>query len=78
VTTAHVNLDLGVWIFKEHKTAKRTSRPRVIYLTPAMVEQANLCWQNGAHITRRTEERLTRGDSRPYFRAIPTDPAKIE
>jgi integrase len=38
VTAAHVNLDLGVWIFKEHKTAKRTGRPRAIYLTPAMVE----------------------------------------
>ena len=29
MTAAHVNLDLGVWIFKEHKTAKRTGRPRV-------------------------------------------------
>ena len=38
VTATHVNLDLGVWVFKEHKTAKRTGRPRVIYLTPAMVE----------------------------------------
>jgi integrase len=38
VTATHVNLDLGVWIFKEHKTAKRTGRPRIIYLTPAMVE----------------------------------------
>ncbi len=38
VTAAHVNLDLGVWIFKEHKTAKKTGKPRVIYLTPAMVE----------------------------------------
>jgi integrase len=38
VTAAHVNLELGVWVFKEHKTAKRTGRPRVIYLTPAMVE----------------------------------------
>jgi integrase len=38
VTAAHVNLDLGVWVFKEHKTAKRTGKPRVIYLTPVMVE----------------------------------------
>jgi integrase len=42
VTAAHVNLDLGVWVFKEHKTAKRTGRPRVIYLTPAMVELTRL------------------------------------
>ena len=38
VTAAHVNLELGVWVFKEHKTAKRTGKPRIIYLTPAMVE----------------------------------------
>jgi hypothetical protein len=35
---AHVNLDLGVRVFKERKSAKRIGRPRVIYLTPAMVE----------------------------------------
>jgi integrase len=38
VTAAHVNLELGVWVFKEHKTAKRTGKARIIYLTPAMVE----------------------------------------
>lgn len=38
VTAANVNLDVGVWVFHEHKTAKRTGRPRVIYLTPAMVD----------------------------------------
>ena len=38
VTAAQVNLDLGVWVFDEHKTAKKTGRPRVIYLTPAMVD----------------------------------------
>jgi integrase len=38
VTAAHVNLELGVWIFNEHKTARRTGRPRVIYLTPTMVQ----------------------------------------
>ncbi len=54
VTAAHVNLDLGVWVFKEHKTAKRTGRPRVIYLTPAMVE-----------LTRRLMEKYPEG---PLFR----------
>ncbi len=54
VTAAHVNLDLGVWIFREHKTAKRTGRPRVIYLTPAMVE-----------LTRRLMEEYPEG---PLFR----------
>ncbi len=38
VTADNVNLKLGIWTFGEHKTAKRTGRPRVIYLTPAMVE----------------------------------------
>jgi integrase len=38
VTAAHVNLELGLWIFKEHKTAKRTGKPRIIYLNPAMIE----------------------------------------
>ena len=38
VTAANVNLDLGVWVFKEHKTAKRTGKPRIIFLTPAMVD----------------------------------------
>ena len=38
VTAENVNLELGVWVFREHKTAQRTGRPRVIYLTPAMLE----------------------------------------
>jgi integrase len=38
VTAAHVNLELGVWTFAEHKTAVKTGKPRVVYLTPAMVE----------------------------------------
>jgi len=38
VTAAQVNLGLGVWIFEKHKTAKKTGKPRVIYLTAAMVE----------------------------------------
>jgi integrase len=54
VTAANVNLQLGVWIFREHKTAKRTGRPRVIYLTPAMVE-----------LTRRLMEKNPEG---PLFR----------
>jgi integrase len=38
VTAANVNLELGVWVFEQHKTAKRTGRPRIIYLCPEMVE----------------------------------------
>ncbi len=54
VTAAHVNLDLGLWVFQEHKTAKRTGRARIIYLTPAMVE-----------LTRKLVERFPEG---PLFR----------
>ncbi|MBX3401721.1 MAG: tyrosine-type recombinase/integrase [Gemmataceae bacterium] len=38
VTAADVNLDTGVWVLTAHKTAKKTGRPRVVYLTPTMVE----------------------------------------
>jgi integrase len=38
VTAAHVNLDLGVWVFRKHKTDKKTGKPRIVYLTPAMIE----------------------------------------
>ncbi len=38
VTAAEVDLDMGVWVLTKHKTAKKTKKPRVIYLTPAMVE----------------------------------------
>jgi integrase len=38
VTGQNVNLSLGVWVLKEHKTAKKTGKSRVIYLSPAMLE----------------------------------------
>jgi len=38
VTAAEVDLELGVWCFKEHKTSEKTGKPRVVYLTPAMVD----------------------------------------
>lgn len=38
VTAADVNLDAGLWVLKDHKTARKTRRPRVVYLTPAMIE----------------------------------------
>jgi integrase len=37
VTAENVYLDLGVWVFPEHKTKKKTGKARVVYLTPAMV-----------------------------------------
>ena len=38
VTAANVNLELGVWVFADHKTVKKTGKPRIVYLTPAMIE----------------------------------------
>jgi integrase len=38
VTAAHVDLRTGVWVFEEHKTEHATGEPRVVILTPAMVE----------------------------------------
>lgn len=40
VTAANVNLDLGVWIFDQHKTGKKTGKPRIIYLSPEMLEMS--------------------------------------
>lgn len=38
VTAANVDLGLGLWVFQDHKTAGKTQRPRVVYLTPEMLE----------------------------------------
>ncbi len=38
VTAEEVDWEHGLWVFTEHKTKKKTGRPRVIYLTPTMVE----------------------------------------
>jgi integrase len=38
VTAANVNLSLRIWVLPEHKTRKRTGRPRIVYLTPTMLE----------------------------------------
>jgi integrase len=38
VTAADVNLELGVWVLRKHKTAGKTRKPRTIYLTPRLLE----------------------------------------
>lgn len=38
VSAENVNLELGLWVFFDHKTVKKTGKPRVVYLTPVMVE----------------------------------------
>jgi integrase len=37
VTAAQVNLDLGVWVLAQHKMAKKTGKPRIVYLSPEML-----------------------------------------
>ena len=37
VTAADFDPAAGVWVLRKHKTGKKTGRPRVVYLTPAMV-----------------------------------------
>lgn len=38
VTAKDANLEVGVWVLANHKTAKKTGQPRVIILTPTMIE----------------------------------------
>jgi integrase len=38
VTAEQVDLKLGVWVFDEHKTAHKTGKPRVVYLSPAVLD----------------------------------------
>jgi integrase len=38
VTADDVNLELGIWILKKHKTAKKSGKPRIVYLSPEMAE----------------------------------------
>jgi integrase len=38
VRAEHFDAERGLWVFGKHKTRKKTEKPRVVYLTPAMVE----------------------------------------
>ena len=37
VTRDMVDLDRGIWVLPQHKTVKKTKRPRIVYLCPEMV-----------------------------------------
>jgi integrase len=50
VTAADVDLKAGIWVLEHHKTRKKTGLPRVVYLTPTMIELCKrLCerWPTG-------------------------------
>jgi integrase len=38
VTAADVDLGTGLWVLTKHKTAKKTGRPRIVYLCPEALE----------------------------------------
>ena len=38
VTAEMVNLDAGVWVLPEHKTVRKSGKPRIVYLTPDMLK----------------------------------------
>jgi integrase len=42
VTAADFDCAAGTWTLREHKTARATGRPRVIYLPPAVVERCKV------------------------------------
>jgi integrase len=37
-TSAHFDAARGLWVFGRHKTRRKTVKPPIVYLTPAMVE----------------------------------------
>ncbi len=42
VTAEDVDLERGLWILKKHKTAKKTGKPRLVYLCPEALELTRL------------------------------------
>ena len=63
VTAGHVELRTGVWVLDEHKTEAKTGEPRVVILTPAMVELSKRL------MAKHPEGPLFRnGDGRPWNR----------
>jgi integrase len=57
VTAADVKLEIGVWVLMQHKTVKKTGKPRVIYLSPDMLE-----------LTKRQMEKFPTGPLFPNMR----------
>src|SRR5262249_39794474 len=74
VCAEHVNLDLGVWVLPTHKTSKKTGKPRVIYLTPPMVELTRrlMAAHPEGHLFRgpRNKQPYTRNGVRCRFRNL--------
>lgn len=73
VTAAEVNLDLGLWVLPQHKTAKRTGKPRIVYLSPPALELTKqLCRERptGPLFLNRCGKKWTRNAIRCRFRRL--------
>jgi integrase len=42
VTAADFDAEHGIWLLKQHKTAKKTGKPRIVYLTPELVSKCKM------------------------------------
>jgi integrase len=73
VTASDANLELGVWVLKQHKSAKKTGKPRVVYLSPEMVEltrQLAALHPNGSLFRNTRGKPFTRNAWRCRFRRL--------
>jgi integrase len=81
VTAADADLTLGVWVLKKHKTAKKTGKPRVVYLTPTMVDLTRrliVQFPTGPLFRGRRGQPLTRQAIRLRFRNLRSKLPKLE
>jgi integrase len=73
VTAAEVNLELGVWVLTQHKTARKTGKPRIIYLSPemlALTKQQMTEHPTGPLFPNRLGKQFTRNAWRCRFRRL--------
>jgi len=75
VTSQQVDLAVGVWVFEDHKTAHKTGKPRVIYLSPKALEMSralSLRFPTGPLFRGRDGQAFTRNSIRCRFRRLRT------
>jgi len=73
VNAADVNLVKGTWTFTKHKTGRKTGQPRIVYLTPIMIELTRRLMEEhptGPIFRNRLGEPFTRNAIRCRFRQL--------
>lgn len=73
VTAENVDVVAGTWTFQKHKTAKRTGKPRVIYLCPEALEltkELMAKWPEGPLLLNSRGKPWTRNAVRIRFRNL--------